>query len=255
MDAATVDRGAGGSRDEGGRAPAGQPGDTPSGSPDAPPSRASSALLAVGIVAAVALVAAGSLAVWARAGAAGAGRPGAVELAFGIEPGPLPPALPPEAAGLVVIGARALPAPPPGAPRCDLDPAGGSPTVLALPEAVLVLQEFGDGGRLRTCTLQPGSASISDQGGGDRVVLGSSCCTPEGFGMTESLVEAPQGARWALQDRGGWWVAYPVDGPRVHLLWVHPPERNPVLGPAGGGAGQVLFLDADGALIGETASG
>lgn len=205
----------------------------------------SSSVRVVSLVALVAVVVASALGVWARVAAGQGGDAEELVLAFGIAPGPLPPALPAAIDGALVVGARELPSVPPGAGGCF--PAGEGATVTAVPEAVLVLEELDGGDRLRTCILQPGGAAMGTETGGPMSgLLGSSCCSPEGYGFSEALVAAPEGTSWALQDRGGWWVAYPVSGPRAHVMWEHGQGGVPAITP-------VLFLDDAGEVIDEAA--
>lgn len=46
------------------------------------------------------------------------------------------------------------------------------------------------------------------------------CCRDDGLALAGAEVQAPQGARWLVQDRGPYWLAYPVDDSGlVHPVW------------------------------------
>lgn len=219
--------------------------------------RATSAAWAVALIAAVAVVVAGALVTWARAAADGQ-TDGAVTLAFGIEPGPLPPSLPPQVGGELVVGGRALPGVPPQAGGCgfgDLAEDSGPARVVAVPEFVLVAEEVAGSGSVRSCVLAPGvsSSSESSAGGATGRPIGGGCCTPEGYGWNEAFVDPPAGARWALQDRGGWWVAYPVTGPTVHIVWTYAGSGDPFASQ--GISTPVVFVDEGGDVVGERPPG
>lgn len=225
----------------------------------APAGASRAGVRAVLLVTGVAVVVAGALAAWARLAGRPADDDGPPPLAFGIEQGAAPPALPPEAEGQLVVAARTLEAVPPQSGGCGLEGGLGGAVraerVVALPEAVLVLQEVGDPPRTRTCVLlQDFGSSASEHSGSTTGVLGSGCCTREGFAWTEAAVAVPDGAAWALQDRGGWFVAYPVVDDRVHVLWTHSSGGDPFANGARV-ATPFTFLDAAGEVVGRTQAG
>lgn len=49
---------------------------------------------------------------------------------------------------------------------------------------------------------------------------GPICCRDDGLGLGGGEVLAPDGAAWLLQDRGPYWLAYPIDDSSlVHPVW------------------------------------
>ena len=118
-----------------------------------------------------------------------------------------------------------------------------------------------------TCSAQPDGDGWMSQGGGMEVVFegepesedfaGSSssysCCDEQGLATASGSVEVPDDAAWALQDRSGWYLAYPTaDRPRLVLTWKFRESRF-----GGGGPPQspVTFVDADGVIVGEGFAG
>lgn len=45
------------------------------------------------------------------------------------------------------------------------------------------------------------------------------CCRDDGLALGSGEVDAPEGAAWMVQDRGPYWLAYPVEGGLVHPVW------------------------------------
>jgi hypothetical protein len=77
---------------------------------------------------------------------------------------------------------------------------------------------------------------------------GATCCDADGLSTGQTVVQAPDGAAWVLQERGGWWLAYPLDERRIaSLTWKYREGRF------GGGmpATHVLYLDEGGEVIDE----
>ena len=102
--------------------------------------------------------------------------------------------------------------------------------------------------RLECMSQAPGTGNSgstlgpADEGGG----TWSTCCDEAGLGVAVARTSAPDHAAWALQDRGGWWLAYPVRDGSVTVTWA---TRD------GTGSSWVLFVDADGLVLEETAVG
>jgi hypothetical protein len=89
----------------------------------------------------------------------------------------------------------------------------------------------------------PALDDIPELGGG-----GSTCCDRNGLATGQTAVRAPDGAAWAVQERGGWWLAYPLDEHGVAALtWKYREGRF------GGGIPptHVLYLDEAGETIDE----
>jgi hypothetical protein len=82
---------------------------------------------------------------------------------------------------------------------------------------------------------------------------GSFCCDENGLGTATEVAEAPEGADWALQERGGWYLAYPVDKDRQVLLTWKYREQN--MGPGGPPTTTVMWVGGDGTIVGETSTG
>jgi len=93
--------------------------------------------------------------------------------------------------------------------------------------------------------------SVNSQGPANEIFEGSygtSCCDAEGNATASTLLRIPDGTAWLVQDRGGYRLAYPVDGLEVlPLTWTF---RD---GPFGGGFSgtPVTLLDADGDVLEE----
>lgn len=253
--------------------------------------RRGSGLLACGLVVGIAMLVAGGVVGWARIGAdpatRGAPVPEPIEeavpetLAGGIELGELPDAVAAAFDG-PIVAARVLDEPPPGA---DCDFLGNDfseqpeTTVLVTPHGAHVslvgaVEDRGlpgaDGApqRMRaTCTAVWEQGQWINHGGGmgpaDQPMgsaTGGSCCDQDGLGTAEGAVMAPEGARWVLQDRGRYHLAYPVPEDRaVRITW-----RFRAQGGFGGGfdgrfdgggmgsATTVTFMDDAGEVLGET---
>lgn len=91
-------------------------------------------------------------------------------------------------------------------------------------------------------------------GGGHSFGGGYSCCDENGLATASGSVGVPDGATWALQDRNGWYLAYPVDGrTSLSLSW-----KFREAGFGGGGPpppSGVTFVDDEGTILEETFAG
>ena len=92
-----------------------------------------------------------------------------------------------------------------------------------------------------------------DEGHGGMGVGGYSCCDDNGLATATGAVKVPEGATWGLQDRNGWYLAYPVGKQRtLTVMWKFREDRF--------GAGvppqtSITFVDNDGEVIEETFTG
>lgn len=247
--------------------------------------RRGSGLLACGLVVGIAVLVAGGVVGWARIGAGPATRgapvPEPVEeavpetLAGGMELGDVPDAITAAVDG-PVVAARLLDELPDGV-GCefvdrDFDDEPDLETLMLTPDTLHVslvgassvfAEGPGGAGRARaTCTARWQEGGWHESGGGmgpaDQPMgggTGASCCDQDGLGTAEGAVMAPEGAQWALQDRGRYHLAYPVpEGRAVPITW-----RFRAQGGLGGfdGSGMasattVTFMDGDGEVLGET---
>jgi hypothetical protein len=81
----------------------------------------------------------------------------------------------------------------------------------------------------------------------------SSCCDSDGMATASSVVQVPADAHWALQDRGTWHLAYPVDGTEhVPVTWRYRERR---MGPGESPVSAVTFVADDGTVVGEATAG
>lgn len=146
----------------------------------------------------------------------------------------------PDTADLVVIG-------PP-----DPDAWGGEPDA---PEAVPDPPVDDAPRAVDQCSWTPSGGGWTSTGGMSGMLddhmgdmgIGSSCCEG-GFGTASSTLVPPDGSAWALQDRGGYWLAYEVAD--LELVTVSWRFRS---GPFGNGrsSSRVLWLDAEGTVLAE----
>jgi hypothetical protein len=94
-----------------------------------------------------------------------------------------------------------------------------------------------------------GSSGPVFDGAGGMGGGGTSCCDRNGLATANATVQGPDGAAWALQERGGWWLAHPLGEHRVAALsWKFREGRF------GGGPApmtHVLYLDEAGEMIDE----
>lgn len=257
--------------------------DTARDAPAPPAPARASATTAIGAVCAVALLAAGVFVGWARLAAGrDAQRPEAAEteaapttLATGVAPGPVPERLPPEVDG-PVVGVAALDALPAGlsddqcgAGEVAWDAAPALSDVVVTPE--LVGFTFTGEGQMQFAgpgqpTDQRVSVSCFVWQDGANLGSGSTgavpedqagqfggfgtCCTSDGRSIAARTTTAPAGAEWALQERNGWWLAYPVpDSEAVQLSWTY---REGRFGNGQPPSSHVLFVDGDGRILDDT---
>lgn len=260
------------------------------GSEASAPARAGTGRV-IGTMAAIALIAVTVVMVSARAGGNPADASGVEEtvpttLAGGIAPGPVPDEVT-AAFDAPVIGAVNMDSPPAEAVASCGESMGvlwdeGQPEVeyaVATPDGIFMSllgtgqsgPEMGmDGGgvpeKFRTsCSAQSEGGGWHSQGGGMEVIFEGegdtesvsgdsySCCDEQGLATASGSVEVPDGAEWAVQDRSGWYLAYPTgDRQRLVLTWKY---REGAFGGGGPPQSRVTFLDADGAIVGEGFAG
>jgi hypothetical protein len=95
--------------------------------------------------------------------------------------------------------------------------------------------------------MSNGGSSGPVDAGGMGMGMGATCCDAEGMTTTTGELVPPDGATWALQDRGVYWLAYPVaDLTRVPITWRF---REGVFG--GFPSTHVLWVDDDGTVLDE----
>ena len=112
--------------------------------------------------------------------------------------------------------------------RCELDLSGGEPV------------NRGGGGYEEVFPDQPVMGGFS----------GSSCCDQNGLATAMAAVDIPDDAAWLLQERGAWFLAYPVDGLDViSVTWRYRENR---FGPGGPPQSRVVLVDASGETIAES---
>jgi hypothetical protein len=144
------------------------------------------------------------------------------------------------------------PLPPPPPPRADPD----EPQMDAQPVPAEIVEPFPvQATRWReTCVLRPRGGGWASEGSSSGPAddpfggMGTSvtCCDPDGFATASSEVLRPDGATWALQHRGAYWLAYPVgDRERLVLTWRF---REAGFGRVGSTT-QVLWVDDGGTVL------
>lgn len=112
----------------------------------------------------------------------------------------------------------------------------------APPEQFFCSMTFDGGWRISS------AGSMPEQGHDDvGVGTSTSCCDERGVGTASTMARVPPEAAWALQERDGFWVAYPAGGQDVlPMTWRFRPN------PGGRtGATHVLWLDAGGDTLHE----
>lgn len=80
---------------------------------------------------------------------------------------------------------------------------------------------------------------------------GFGCCDENGLATASGSVTVPGSAAWALQERSGWYLAYPVgETSSLTVTWKY--REN-----GGGGPPQsrVTFFDEDGGIVDEAFAG
>lgn len=239
-------------------------------------------------MAAVATISVAAVVAWARlsTGRTGADPSGQaivddvpVSLAGGVEPGAVPDAVV-AAVDLPVVGARQLEElPDDSAADCrqhgEFDEEPTLEYAVATPEGIaaslvgpssMMGVDIGGGGadppllRLR-CTVEfsddrwHGASSSSGPAGDEVVPSGSSfsCCDARGFATASATIATNPDASWALQDRGSWYLAYPLsDRGWTEVTWTFRENR---FGQGRPPSSNVLFVDDTGAVVGETNAG
>lgn len=77
-------------------------------------------------------------------------------------------------------------------------------------------------------------------------VMDRACCREDGAAVASAEFEVPEPAAWAVQDRGEYWLAYPVGDGLVQPVWlVEGDEEAPPL----------VHIDASGNRVGEPGVG
>lgn len=247
----------------------------------------------IGTMAAIALVAVTVVVVSARAGGNSADDPDVEEtvpttLAGGIAPGPVPDVVT-ETFDAPVIGAVNMDNPPEDAIASCGDSMGivwddGQPEVeyaIATPDGIFMSllgsgqtgpdMDMGGGRGVpekfrTTCNAQSQDGHWNAQGSGMEVVFEGeelaedfggtsySCCDEHGLATASGSVEVPDDAEWAVQDRRGWYLAYPAgDRRRLTLTWKF--RESGFGGGEGPPQSPVTFLDAQGAVVGQSFAG
>lgn len=250
--------------------------------------RRASTLTAIGTMAAIALVSVVAVVVWARMGRAGDAQDEAGDgiptvMADGTPPGEVPGAVT-TAVDLPVVGVVALDDVPGDIRQECRDNFGevtwdGEPTK----EYAFVTPDGMSSSYIGKGTAPPGmfgpgqakgdqfrvrcSASFRDgqwmvDGGGVEPVRpgddgefmsggGFGCCDENGLATASGSIEVPDGAAWALQERGGWYLAYPVKGgSSLTVTWKY--RENGTGGPP---QSRVTFVDKDGGIVAEAFTG
>lgn len=72
------------------------------------------------------------------------------------------------------------------------------------------------------------------------------CCRADGSAVGGAELETPEGAVWAAQDRGAYWLAYPIQDGLVQPVWLVGEE---------GATPEIVYVDAAGARIGQAGPG
>jgi hypothetical protein len=93
-----------------------------------------------------------------------------------------------------------------------------------------------------------GAMSIGPGGGMGGGSMGGSCCDADGLSTASAEVLPPDGAAWALQDRGAYWLAQPVEGmAAIVVRWRY--RESPFM-PGRSGT-RVLWIDDAGEVLDE----
>lgn len=92
-----------------------------------------------------------------------------------------------------------------------------------------------------------------DEGSDEMSGTSYSCCDSDGLATASGTVKVPAEAQWAVQDRHGWYLAYPTTGRKQLLLtWRFRENR---FGDGSPPQSPVTFVDADGVIVGEGFAG
>ncbi len=98
-----------------------------------------------------------------------------------------------------------------------------------------------------------GVEPYSGEGGGGSIGGGYSCCDENGLATASGSVAVPEEATWALQDRNGWYLAYPVeDTQTLAVTWKFQEQR---FGPGVPPQSTITFTDDEGTIIDEAFAG
>ena len=207
-------------------------------------------------------------------------------LAGGIAPAPVPDAVTAAFDQPVVGAARLDELPPDVSDECsdtfgEVEWEEGQPTLqsaIATPDAIHAVLEgkgswgpdMGGGGeapeRFRTtCSAHSEGDRWMTEGNGFQPVFGEgdvvedgmgsgySCCDENGLATATQTIAVPDGAAWGIQERSGWYLAYPVeDEPMMMLTWKFREQR---FGPGAAPQTTVTFVDDAGAVIAEAFAG
>ena len=207
-------------------------------------------------------------------------------LVGGIAPAPVPEEVAAAFDQPVVGAARLDELPPDVTDECgntfgEIDWDEGQPTLqsaIATPDAIhAVLEgkgawgpEMGGGEdqpeRFRTtCTARREHDHWVTEGNGFQPIFGKddviedgmgggySCCDENNLATATQTVAVPDGAAWGIQERSGWYLAYPVEAqPTMMLSWKFREQR---FGPGGPPQTTVTFVDDTGAVIAEAFAG
>jgi hypothetical protein len=247
----------------------------PEGEPAQQPRQPAPVLLAVGVMVAIALVAAGAVLAWARLAApTSAEQPsGLTEELPGALPdgspfGEVPPPIAAVAVGPVVAAARL------DAPLEDFEECTGDPTIENLEfEAGFVTpdgavqtatgesENFGPGELTpvrASCTFDWAGGVWQHSGGGLDMLIGGgggigTMGGADGWWVSTATLDLPEGTAWVVQDRGGYRLAYAVDDlAALPLTWRY---RQNAFGRGSSPSTSVLLLDSEGDVLEETVVG
>lgn len=190
-------------------------------------------------------------------------------LAGGYEPGKVPAAVS-DAVDVPVVGVRELAEPPDGLPIQDCARMMGGnqdaepevESVVATPDGVSMLltitgqaaeEMVGADSAKITCRATPlegggweidGNSTTSMDGAGG---MSFSCCGPKGVGAATASAAVPNGAKWALHDRGAYVLAYPAAGEQfMSFSWPYAQRAGMDEPPAS----RVIWVDPRGQELG-----
>lgn len=244
----------------------------------------------IALVCAVAVIAWARLGGGAEAEEDGLAEPIPSQMAGGARPGRVPPAVVDVFGDTAVVGVAMLDSLPPGVERqCNRNMGpisweAGEPSVeyaYAGPDAISLsligrgeaprgMFGRGPGGQrperfrlICIATDQDGGWVVGGGGiepaveghfGGGEFGGGAyTCCDENGLASASGSVAVPDGATWALQERNGWYLAYPVSGTgRITVTWKY---REQQFGGEVPPQSAVTFVDDSGAIVGEDFAG
>lgn len=100
-----------------------------------------------------------------------------------------------------------------------------------------------DGGGVEPVGVEHGDEFMSGGGFG--------CCDENGLATASGAVPVPEGAAWGLQERSGWYLAYPVDKlSSLTVTWKYRENGN-----GGPPQSRVTFVAEDGGIVEEAFAG